>query len=78
MVQWQTLSRSYGRFFAEFLEEHSLVRLSLLDSTTCVGLGYGFHMVMLRRFSWKLALSYSFGRTVRFSLFLGFMSSGFS
>ena len=37
----QTLFRSYGRFFAEFLEEQSLVRLSLLDSTTCVGLRYG-------------------------------------
>ena len=38
---WQTLSLSYGRFFAEFLEDLSLVRLSLLDSTTCVGLRYG-------------------------------------
>ena len=37
----QALSRSYGRFFAEFLEDLSLVRLSLLDSTTCVGLRYG-------------------------------------
>lgn len=37
----QTLSLSYGRFFAEFLEDLSLVRLSLLDSTTCVGLRYG-------------------------------------
>ena len=41
----QTLSLSYGRFFAEFLEERSLVRLSLLDSTTCVGLRYGSHFV---------------------------------
>jgi hypothetical protein len=40
-VQGQTLSLSYGRFFAEFLEDLSLVRLSLLDSTTCVGLRYG-------------------------------------
>ena len=38
----QTLSRSYGRFFAEFLEEDSLVRLGLLDLNTCVGLRYGF------------------------------------
>ena len=37
----QALSLSYGRFFAEFLEDLSLVRLSLLDSTTCVGLRYG-------------------------------------
>lgn len=41
----QTLSRSYGRFFAEFLKGISLVRLSLLDSTTCVGLRYGTAMV---------------------------------
>ena len=40
-VPGQTLSLSYGRFFAEFLEDLSLVRLSLLDSTTCVGLRYG-------------------------------------
>ena len=40
-VERQALSLSYGRFFAEFLEDLSLVRLSLLDSTTCVGLRYG-------------------------------------
>ena len=40
-MQGRTLSLSYGRFFAEFLEDLSLVRLSLLDSTTCVGLRYG-------------------------------------
>jgi hypothetical protein len=41
----QALSLSYGRFFAEFLEDLSLVRLSLLDSTTCVGLRYGTTML---------------------------------
>jgi len=41
----QALSRSYGRFFAEFLKDLSLVRLSLLDSTTCVGLRYGTTML---------------------------------
>ena len=35
----QALSRSYGRFFAEFLKDPSLVRLGLLDLTTCVGFG---------------------------------------
>ena len=39
----QTLSRSYGRYIAEFLSEGSLVSLSLLDSSTCVGLRYGPH-----------------------------------
>ena len=39
VMQRQALSLSYGRFFAEFLEEKSLVRLGLLDPPTCVGLG---------------------------------------
>ena len=51
----QALSLSYGRLFAEFLEDLSLVRLSLLDSTTCVGLRYGTVTFMLRSFSWKRA-----------------------
>lgn len=38
----QALSRSYGRCFAEFLNKGSLVRLSLLDLSTCVGLQYGY------------------------------------
>ena len=37
----QALSRSYGRYFAEFLNEGSLVHLGLLDLNTCVGLRYG-------------------------------------
>jgi hypothetical protein len=41
MLGWEALSLSYGRFFAEFLEEQSLVHLSLLDPPTCVGLRYG-------------------------------------
>ena len=40
-VTGQTLSRSYGRCFAEFLDEESLVHLGLLDLSTCVGLRYG-------------------------------------
>ena len=35
----QALSLTYGRFFAEFLEDLSLVRLTLLELTTCVGFG---------------------------------------
>ena|SRR6185312_6733256 len=38
---WQALFRSYGRCFAEFLNEESLVHLGLLDLSTCVGLRYG-------------------------------------
>jgi len=40
----QALSRSYGRFFAEFLEKQSLVRLGLLDLNTGVGLRYGSYI----------------------------------
>jgi hypothetical protein len=54
----QALFRSYGWFFAEFLGEISLVRLTLLELTTCVGLRYGFTMYKLRGFSWKRALFY--------------------
>ena len=42
---WKALFRSYGRLFAEFLGGQSLVRLGLLDLTTCVGLRYGFSRV---------------------------------
>jgi len=59
----EALFQSYGCFFAEFLGEHSLIRLSLLDLITCVGLRYGFHLFNLRGFSWKLALSDSRWRT---------------
>lgn len=37
----QALSRSYGRFFAEFLNEDSPVPLGLLALSTCGGLRYG-------------------------------------
>ena len=47
----QSLFRSYGRFFAEFLSEGSLVGLSLLDSSTCVGLRYGRQQPKLISFS---------------------------
>ena len=41
MMWGQTLSRSYGRCIAEFLDEESLVHLGLLALSTCVGLRYG-------------------------------------
>ena len=44
---------TYGRFFAEFLEDLSPVRLGLLDQTTCVGLRYGLLILNPRSFSWK-------------------------
>ena len=47
----QSLFRSYGRFFAEFLSEGSLVGLSLLDSSTGVGLRYGRQQHKFTNFS---------------------------
>ena len=46
----QALLRTYGRFFAEFLEDLSLVRLSLLDLNTCVGFRYGRHALCVEGF----------------------------
>ena len=50
----RTLSRSYGRFFAEFLGDLSLVRLGLLDLNTCVGLRYGFSLLKFIDFYWEV------------------------
>ena len=47
----QSLFRSYGRFFAEFLSEGSLVGLGLLDPSTGVGLRYGRQQPKLISFS---------------------------
>ena len=65
----QALFRSYGCFFAEFLGDLSLVRLSLLDLITCVGLRYGFYINKFRSFSRERALYNSPGRTQNFSLY---------
>ncbi|MBI2100297.1 MAG: hypothetical protein HYT48_03095 [Candidatus Vogelbacteria bacterium] len=62
----EALFRSYGCFFAEFLEEQSLVRLGLLDLTTCVGLRYGPVIDNFRSFSWKLALRHPSARRPKF------------
>ena len=41
LLTGQALSLTYGRFFAEFLEDPSLVRLGLLDLVVCFDLRYG-------------------------------------
>ncbi len=51
IVAGQTLSRSYGRCFAEFLNEGSPEHLGLLDPTTCVGLRYGRRYLLIIQFS---------------------------
>ena len=50
-MRGQSLFRSYGRFFAEFLSEGSLVGLGLLDPSTGVGLRYGWQLHKLKIFS---------------------------
>ena len=64
----RALLLTYGRFFAEFLEEPSLVRLGLLDLTTCVGLRYGLTAVNLRSFSRKARLGNFLRRSGAFPL----------
>ena len=48
----ESLSRSYGRCIAEFLKPGYLVRLSILNPPTSVGLRYGQDEIKFRRFSW--------------------------
>ena len=48
--------RTYGRFFAEFLNEDSPIRLGILYQPTCVGFRYGLYAVGSRGFSGKRAL----------------------
>ena len=64
----QALSLTYGRFFAEFLRDDSLVRLRLLASPTSVGLRYGFSVVNLRSFSRKALQLNCHGKNRNFSL----------
>lgn len=63
----QALSRSYGCFFAEFLGEHSLVRLGLLDLTTCVGLGTDSVCLTLEVFLGRLFTQISRFRRIEIS-----------
>ncbi len=50
----QSLSRSYGRCFAEFLKLSYLDRLSILNPSTSVSLRYGHVFYKFRQFSWHL------------------------
>ena len=77
----KAIYRRYGRFFAEFLEDLSLVRLGLLALTTCVGLRYDLYENMLRRFSRKHARHDQPRRTGTYPLVCGAplkAGSGFS
>ena len=58
----QSLSRSYGRYFAEFLNASCPDHLGLLDHPTGVGLRYDLMCLSERRFSWKLKQSDSAAR----------------
>ncbi len=74
----QALSRSYGRFFAEFLNEDSPVPLRLLASPTCGGLRYGLHIPNLRGFSWKRAQLTRWCKKHYLAATLGLMRPGFT
>ena len=52
-LRGESLSRSYGRFIAEFLNASFPVHLGLLDHPTSVGLRYGLIGLSKRWFSWK-------------------------
>ena len=47
---WQSILRTYGRFFAEFLNEGSLVHLGLLAQSTCVGFSTDLILLTLEVF----------------------------
>ena len=49
----QAFSRTYGRFFAEFLNELSPVRLGVLHQPTCVGFRYALHMIGSQTLFWE-------------------------
>ena len=55
----RSLLRTYGRYFAEFLNEDSSDHLSLLDSPTCVGLRYGEYVLIIGPFLVTVAPSSS-------------------
>jgi hypothetical protein len=65
----QTLSLSYGRCIAEFLNEGSLVRLGLLDLSTCVGLRYG-RLCLLHSKTFLVSLGHSDSAITAVSLVL--------
>ena len=60
--------RTYGRFFAEFLNVDSPVRLTLLELPICFDLRYGHAYINLRSFSWETAFRDFPSRRKRFSL----------
>ncbi len=58
----QALLLTYGRFFAEFLNEDSLVPLRILSSPTSVGLRYDAHVLNLEVFLGRLFCCISLGK----------------
>jgi hypothetical protein len=66
----QTLSLTYGRFFAEFLRGKSLVPLGLLALSTCVGFRYGDLTLVLSDFSRKALHKCQPGKFLTFSRYM--------
>ena len=58
----QALLLTYGRFFAEFLNEDSLVPLRILSSPTSVGLRYDAHVLNLEDFLGRLFRCIALGK----------------
>ena len=69
----QALFRSYGCFFAEFLGDPSLVRLTLLELTTCVGCGTDYIILSLEIFLGSALCCINLGRTLNLSAPLSFL-----
>ena len=76
-VRGQALFRSYGRLFAEFLNEESLVHLGLLDLSTCVGLRYGWQCTRVWKLFWS-APSRKFDHEDRFIRSLFYYLDGYN
>ena len=66
----QALSLTYGRFFAEFLKDESLVPLGLLALSTSVGLRYGGLTIALTSFSRKALHRCQPGKFLTFSRYM--------
>ena len=69
----QTLLLTYGRFFAEFLGDLSLVRLALLELNTCVGFGTVWMYLCLEVFLESALPQICFGRGLHISAPLAFI-----
>ena len=57
-TMWAHLLPKLRCYFAEFLNQSSLKRLSIFYLSTCVGLRYGHQCECIRGFSWKHGINH--------------------